>query len=199
MRNSSLVNNQEKFIKKMCDFLLDNPEASIIVYPKRYSVKEKEYILLFEAKKKYFLTINNKNVRSFSDDDSVEVDQMSIKDSLFVRYLNKQINDSLAFTIQSKCAKIIDSAFVNKKFNQLNSEREKIFISYFEENNIKKQVKFSTPENTIPYNGFSFYKIEYKGEFPESLMKAYRQMHELNDLAPRKRFKKERKVNKNII
>lgn len=199
MRSASLLNGQEQFIKKICKFLADNPSASIFVHPERYSIKEKEYILLFEAKKKYFLSINANNVKSFSEDDSLEVNEMSIKDSLFVRYLNRQVNDSLAFTIQSKCAKIIDSAYVNKKFKQLNSEREKVFISYFEKKKIKKQVKFSTPENTIPYNGFSFYKIEYKREFPEFLMKAYRQMHELNDLAPRKRFKKERKENKNII
>jgi hypothetical protein len=51
-------------------------------------------------------------------------------------------------------------------------------------------------ENTIPYNGFSFYKITYKGDVPESLTKAYRKMNELNDEAPRKIFKKERKQNK---
>jgi hypothetical protein len=30
----------------------------------------------------------------------------------------------------------------------------------------------------VPYNGFSFYKIVYKGEIPESLKKAYSQMNE---------------------
>ncbi len=40
---------------------------------------------------------------------------------------------------------------------------------------------------------FHIYKIDYKGEFPESLIKAYQKMNELNDEAPRKKFKQERK------
>ncbi len=38
--------------------------------------------------------------------------------------------------------------------------------------------------------------IEYKGEMPESLIKAYEQMNELNDEGPRKRFEKIRKKTK---
>ena len=64
---------------------------------------------------------------------------------------------------------------------------------------MEKRIKISTGENVIPYNGFSFYKIEYKGEFPESIIKAYRQMNELNDEAPRKKFQKERKNSRNTL
>ena len=32
-----------------------------------------------------------------------------------------------------------------------------------------------------------------KGEYPESLIKAYQKMNELNEKAPRKKFKEERK------
>ena len=56
-------------------------------------------------------------------------------------------------------------------------------------------MKFLKSENVIPYNGFSFYKIEYKGEFPESLLKAYQKMNELDNEIPRKKFEKERKKN----
>ena len=60
MRYSSLQPVQEKFIEKMADFLVKNPDASITVYPKQYALKEKEYILFFEAKKKYYLITQNK-------------------------------------------------------------------------------------------------------------------------------------------
>ena len=56
----------------MVDFLIKNPDASINVYPQQYAIKEKEYILFFEAKKKYFLMTNNKNAGSFSEEDSAE-------------------------------------------------------------------------------------------------------------------------------
>ena len=55
MRQSSLLPEQEKFVNKMVDFLINNPDASIAVYPIQYAEKEKEYIEFFEAKKKYFL------------------------------------------------------------------------------------------------------------------------------------------------
>ncbi len=75
-----------------------------------YANKEKEYILFFEAKKIFYLLTNNINARSFNEEDSEKVDKMSAKDSVFVQYLNKQVNDSMLFTIQEKCSVLIDSA-----------------------------------------------------------------------------------------
>lgn len=195
MRHSSLLPVQEKFIERMADFLEKNQAATIIVYPQLYEIKEKEYILFYEAKKKYYMLHNKINAKSFKEDDSAKVDKMSVKDSLFVRYLNKQINDSMIFTVQEKCARIINSSIVDSKFKQLNKERKTAFDVFFKGRGVEKQLKFSSEENVIPFNGFSFYKIEYKGEFPEPLLKAYRKMNELNDEAPRKELQKKRMEN----
>jgi hypothetical protein len=195
MRHNSLRPNQRKFIKRMADFLIKNPEASIAVYPQQYVLKEKEYILFFEAKKKYFMLVNNISPKNFSEVDSEKVNQMSIKDSLFVHYLNKCDHDSMLFTIQDKCARFIGEAVVDAKFKQLNKERENAFILYFKEKEVAQRVKIHSDAYVVPYNGFSYYKIEYKGEFPESITKAYQEMKELNDEAPRKKFEKERSKN----
>jgi hypothetical protein len=192
-RQNKLLPGQDKFIDKMGEFLSKNPDASINVYPQQYALKEKEYILFFEAKKKYFLEIRNKNSRSFSAEDSDKVDKMSIKYPLLVKYLNKHLTDSLIFTIQGKCAGIIDSAIVNAKFYYLNKEREIAFTHPFKKCGVDNRVNILKGENVVPYNGFSFYKIEYKGEFPESLIKAYNQLNEYNNEAPRKKFEQERK------
>jgi hypothetical protein len=199
MRNISLLPEQERFVEKMAAFLVKNPDATITVHPKHYAIKEKEYILFYEVKKKYFLVTNNKNDESFSGEDSDNVTKMSVKDSLLVRYLNKHIKDSLIFTIQEKCARNIDSAIINARYSQINQERKNTFILHFKKRNVENRVKFSRSEDVIPYNGFSFYSIEYKGEFPESLISAYRQMNELNDEAPRKIFKKDRQKNKSPL
>jgi hypothetical protein len=191
-RQTAILLCQEKFIEKMGDFLLKNTDATIEVYPYQFARKEKEYILFFEAKKKYFMALNNKSSGSFTIQDSDKVDKMSVKDSLFTLYLNKHEKDSLVFTVQEKCTSIIDSAFVNTKFDQLNKERENAFIHYFKIKGVDNHVKILKGEQVVPYNGFSFYKIEYKGEFPESLIKAYHNMNELNNEAPRKKFKQER-------
>jgi hypothetical protein len=192
MRQNSLLPDQEIFINKVVDFLVKNPDASISVYPMQYAEKEKEYILFFEAKKKYFFLSKEINDQVLNRGDSLKIDKMSVKDSLFVRYLNKQVKDTMLFTIQEKCSKYIDSAFINNRLGQLNKKREDAFILPFREKAVENRVKIYNAENTIPYNGFSFYKIVYKGEFPEYLIKAYQQMNELNDEAPRKRYKEER-------
>lgn len=197
-RSNSLLKNQEKFIQNMAEYLVKNPEQLISVKPQYYTIKEKEYILFFEAKKKYFLEFNNKSLKSFNEADSERVNKMSVKDTLFVQYLNKHNKSNTVFTIQDKCETIISQAIINKKYEQLIAARESTFISFFKENGVEKQVKFQTSNNIIPYNGFSFYKIEYKGELPEYLIEAYQQMDEFNDEGPREQFKKDRKSIKNL-
>ena len=199
MRQNSLLPDQEPLVNNLVDFLINAPEASISVYPMQYAEKEKEYILFFEAKKKYFLSSKDKNARVLSEGDSLKIDKMSVKDSLFVHYLNEQVKDTLLFTIQEKCSKYIDSAIVNARFEKLNKQREDVFISRFRNNAVEKRIKIYAGEKIIPYNGFSYYKIVYKGEFPEGLIQAYQHLNELNDVAPRKRFEKEREKIKSII
>jgi len=195
MRDALLRPNQETFIQKMADFLLENPNAHIEMYPQDYSAKEKEYILFFEAKKKYFLALKNNNSQSLNEDETEKVNKMSVKDSLFVHYLNKHTT-ALLFTVQDKCSALIGPTLVNKRFKQLNKQRATAFIFLFKKNGTEKQINIHRNKSVVPYNGFSFYKMEYKGELPESLIKAYMQMEELNNEAPRKKFKEERRKNK---
>jgi len=194
-RQTSLFPAQEKFMENIAAFLKKNPDASITIYPQQYALKEKEYILFFEAKKKYFLTIHNKNALSFNREDSVIVDKMSVKDSMFVHFLNMQIKDSLIFTIQEKCAGIIDSSVINSQFHRLINDRISAFNLFFIKGDLDSRIKISKNEYVIPYNGFSFYKIEYHGKIPKSLTKAYRKMNELNNEEPRRKYKEERKKN----
>ena len=199
MRQGSLLPDQEKFVNTIVDFLIHNPEATIGVYPMPYTEKEKEHIRYFEAKKKYFLLSRDKNSLVLSEGDSLKVDKMSVKDSLFVNYLNKKVNNKMLFTIQEKCNKYLGPDIVNAKFKQLNTEREDAFMFHFKQKGVQNRVKMYTSKNIVPYNGFSFYKIVYKGELPKALLKAYRKMNELNDEAPRKKFEKERKQNKKAL
>ena len=131
-----------------------------------------------------------------SEDDLATIDKMSIKDSLFIKYLNKKTNDSTLYTVQEKCEKLIDASLINFRFKQLKNERDSVFISYFKEKGVEKSVKILPADDQIPYNGFSYYKIVYNGELPESLTKAYRELNELNDKAPRKQFESLRAKNK---
>jgi hypothetical protein len=198
MQRSSLSGSQERFIELMSDFLAQNPSAVIAVYPQHYTLKEKEYILFFEAKKKYFLTINHKKNHVLSEKDSIKIEKMSVKNSVFVHYLDKQVKGQL-YTIQDKCEQYIGISVINYKYEQLNTERRRVFMTYFKNKKVEKQINIHAAANVIAYNGFSFYKIQYKGELPESLINANRRMNELNNEAPRKKFRKERIKNKSEL
>ncbi|NDP22449.1 MAG: DUF748 domain-containing protein [Paludibacter sp.] len=171
MRQSELGNNQKKIIKKLGKFLKKNPDAILSVEPHQYAIKEQEYILLFEAKKKFFLETQHKKNTILSEDDSLAIENMSIRNSEFVRYLNSQPNSASEFSIQEKCALLVNASIVNAMFEKLNMDREINFLEYFREHKMLKQLKIKKPKNLIPYNGFSYYKIIYKGEFPPELIK----------------------------
>ena len=199
MRQSILLPDQERFIKKITNFLKNSPEATIAVYPMLYVEKEKEYILFFEAKKKYFLLSKGSKNLAISKDDSLKIDKMSVKDSTFVHFLNKRAQKSLMFTIQDKCINFIGLPILNVKLRRLNQDRKEAFMSQFKDKNIENRVKIYEGENTIPFNGFSFYKIVYKGDYPKALIKAYKKMDKLNNEKPRKEFNVERKKNRNAL
>jgi hypothetical protein len=199
MRQSALLLKQEKFINKMAGFLEENPEAIIAVYPMQYAEKEKEYIQFFEAKKKYFLLSNDKKAQFFSESDSQKVEKMSVKDSLFVQYLNKQLQDTMLFTIQDKCIKFISQNSINDKFKLMNKAREDAFMLQFKKKGLENRVKMHPGENSVPYNGFSFYKIVYQGELPKYLIRAFNQMNEYNNEYPRKKYEERREKNKEAL
>ena len=76
---------------------------------------------------------------------------------------------------------------------KLNADRIKAVTAFFKAEKARNQIKIHPGETMVPYNGFSNYRIVYKGEMPEMLKNAYIQMDELNDEFPRNRYSKERK------
>jgi len=198
MRQSSMSHSQERFMKKLADYLSANSNARIFIYPQQYAMKEKEYVLFFEAKKKYYLSFHPEAGKVFSESDSEKIDKMSIRDSMFMKYLNKHVSHYLMFTIQDKCMNLVGNALVNSKFQKLNETRKNAFNSYFKSKGLNDRIVFKPSKDNIPYNGFSFYKIEYTGELPDFLISAYKKIGELNDEAPREEYKKDRKKIKAI-
>jgi len=192
LRSTTIFRKQDKFIESISDFLKDNPSASITITPEIYTIKEKEYILLYEAKKKFYISQKGRSTDTFSEEDSIQVSRMSAKDSAFVKYLNSHLKEKLVFTIQGKCAQIISEETVEKKLEQLQKVRKTIFLQYFKDNGTDDRVRFADRKNLIPYYGFSTYKIDYSGEFPEKITRDYRDLEELDDKEPRKKFKLKR-------
>jgi Domain of Unknown Function (DUF748) len=193
LRQHSLRPHQQKFVKKIASFLKDNPDASLNVHPMVYDSKEKEYILFFETKKKYFLLSHPTAEKEFTEDDSLTVSKMSAKDAGLVARISKNLSDTVMFTLQEKCINFIGNEIVEARLKKLGIEREKSFRELFLENGTDSRVKVYAHENSIPYNGFSYFKLEYPGEIPPALHKAYQKMNDLNDEVPRKKYRAQRK------
>ncbi len=197
MRQTELRPKQEKFIEKIADFLKGNKSAVITVVPMVYADKEKEFILLFETKKKFFLQSHNMKAADLSREDSIAIDKMSVKDSLFGHYLDKALGDTMLFSVQEKCAWIITKDQVDARLNRLEQDRENVFRSYFE--GLQSQINFKKAESTVPFNGFSYFKIDYNGELPKSLIDAYNELQQLNEEPPREKYKKDRNIRHGLL
>ena len=189
MREAVYHNGQQKYVESIADFLKKEPTASITIKPVEYEEKEKEQILFFEAKKKFFFHVYK--LKEFSQDDSIFVDKMSVKDSMFVRYLKKQVPDRMIFTVQERCKHLISNDVVEAKYKQLKTQRQEYFLAFFKDKGAER-VKIGKSEDYVPYNGFSYYKVEYKNDIPDKLNKAYENIDELNAKAPRKKYLVER-------
>ena len=193
MRQYELRPLQQKFVKKIATFLKDNPEASLNVHPMVYDLKEREYILFFETKKKFYLISHPAATKSFSEDDSLSVSAMSAKDAGLVAHISKNLSDTVMFTLQEKCVNFIGNEIIQIRLKKLLIDREKSFRKLFLENGTDSRVRVYPHENSIPYNGFSYFKLEYPGEIPGALRKAYQKMNDLTDQAPRKKYRALRK------
>ncbi len=194
-RQVNLRNSQDRFTDKIADFLKETPNTKISVQPMIYAEKEKEYILFYEAKKKFYLMVNNK--KTLSKDDSMTVEKMSNKDSSFVKYLNKNSSDDM-YTIQQKCLHFIGNELVNSKYAKLVKERESMFKQSFIDNGTIKQINILATKSTIPFGGFSYYSIKYNGEVPASLTDAYEGLQDINEGKTRKKYIIKRRRNKKL-
>ncbi len=195
-RKSILESSQEEFVEKMAEFLKDHEDVSITVSPLVYEEKEKEYILFFEAKKQFYEFANKIKNKDLKEGDTTNIEKISVKDSTFIRYLDSRANSKHLFTIQDKCRQIVSSEVVNNRLSELLKARKQVFLAYFKRDNLQGRVKMLGNINKIPYNGFSVYKINYKGKVPDDLLEAYRDINQFDNENPRKKYKELREKNR---
>jgi hypothetical protein len=85
---------------------------------------------------------------------------------------------------------VLGNRIVAECYEHLVSERKALFKSYFGDD--ASRVKFVSEETKVPFNGHSYYQIDYNGEIPPELLKAYTELDKLDDAAPREKYKAER-------
>jgi hypothetical protein len=100
----------------------------------------------------------------------------------------------MLFTMEAKAERYLDAALIEGSLNKLKAARQEAFLAFFKEKGVESQVRFVKGVDVVPFNGFSYFKVNYDGDLPERLSTAYIEMQNLNDEAPRKAYQKERKA-----
>ena len=193
MHQTKLNKPQENFETEIADYLKKNPETTIAITPINYVEKEKEYILFFESKKKYFMSLKPKSDTKMTEGDSLKIEKLSVKDVLFINYLNQSTKDSSLFTTQEKCSRLLGTSYINEKLVELVKRREQAFMATFKTSKVENQLKLMSVKNETPFNGFSYFKISYKGEMPEKIMKAFEKLEDFDGESPREKYRDFRK------
>lgn len=192
-REVELKKGQMSFLNDIVDYLKDNEKTHIDIQSIVNTDKEREYITLFEGKKMYMISKGLIN-KKLTEDDSLDVNTLSIKDKSFNNYLVKKANNKLIFTVQERCEMVVGKEKIQNIYNHLLSKRVAFIKAIFKENEVSSQVKFNSAKNgKIPYDGYSFFKISYKGKIPEDLIKSYRALQLLDEEKPRDHYSKIRK------
>lgn len=194
LRRCDLLEDQEKHLQEIAAFMARYPQAQIQITSTEYQAKEKEYILLYEARKKYYLDTHHRTLTSYTPDDSIQVDQMSVKDSAFVHYLSHQSGIELLYSVQEKAEHLLGKDLISFRYAQLSQARRDKFLSYFKANGTAGRVKFVKTRDIIPFDGYSVYKIEYQGKTPPELIEAYDKLVALNHIDPRLRYVAKRRA-----
>ncbi len=172
-RQTELSREQDKYIKHLTRFLKRDKDATVTISPVLFTTREKEHTLFYLAKKKYYSEKNNIKKADFTEEDSIAVDKLSIKDAGFTNALNKSIEGSnLLFTVQEKCARWIDPSTVNNAFAAMEKRRINTFKQAFEDKEIESRINFKPMRSENPRTGFSYFQIDYNREIPDKLSEA---------------------------
>jgi hypothetical protein len=118
----------------------------------------------------------------------MKVEKMSSKDKKFIRYLNNSLKNPSMLTLQDKCYRFIGKETVERRYDELQEERKQAFLYFFKKNKTDDRIELLKPRNEVPFNWFSYFKIEYKGEVPEALKEAYQKLYQANTEPPRRKF-----------
>ncbi len=191
--------SEKKFIRHLSHFLKDNPSIKIRIRPMIYTDKENEYLLLYKAKKMFYLSNKQMTKDLFSESDSFTVDKINSKDSLFVQYLKSHIHKKKIHTVQEMCSLLISPQVLQSDFSKMNRRRKKVFLEQFQQDEVMNQIEFLNDKSVIPYNGYSYYEIDFKGELPLTLVEAYKHIRNVDDEKPRINYLKDRISIKKIL
>jgi hypothetical protein len=193
MGQATLERHQLHFISNIARFLNANKEASIDVYPENYAAKEREQILFYETRKKYYLQVHRKTPGELQRSDFEAINKIELKKIRWylVKDLTTITRDTTMFTIQDRCLHFLGNSAVEKSYLKLVEERANLLSSAFTEKGVAEQVTIHASTAVVPHSGFSSFRIQYNGGVPNDLQSSYDKLFELNKRVWREKYFKE--------
>lgn len=183
--SAKLSDDDRKFAERMARFLSDHPEARLEVQPVVYMDLEMQYLSEYLSAKKYALQKGR-----WKGEDSLRLVQELRGDSDFVKAIDQFQH---VYSTKQNMMRYAGLRQVHQHYRQLQEVRKQEFLSAFGEGTARNRVTFLKHKDRMPFNGFSEYRISYKGNIPEDLRTAFEELQHYNDRSPRDRFKRFRK------
>jgi hypothetical protein len=160
---TEMSHHQKKQLSKISFFLVSNPGLHLTISQDYFEDHEKEMILLFEAKKKFYISRHHTNAGSLSEDDSTVIANMSIKDSAFVHYLSNNADPyEKEFSVLEKCRMLIGQSKIDTKYSEMIASRKKGTMDFFSDEQQTDRVTYEHAVNSIPRSGFSHDIFRYQ-------------------------------------
>jgi hypothetical protein len=151
----------EAQLRKISRYLLFHPKSHITVVPCYYEEREKEALLFFEAKKRFYFSQTHQSRNLISKSDSASIDRMSVKNPAFIRFLHQESATDKDCSVQAKCYHVIGQAQAEADYKKLNTNRKLYLENFFKERNQSDRLTFGQTVKEIPASGFSHYRLYY--------------------------------------
>jgi hypothetical protein len=153
---------QKKLLRAISRYLFFHPGVSVSIVPRYYESKEKEELLLFEAKRRYYISLTAKNRKELDSEDSSHIERLSIKDPAFTKWLNKQTNIPMIFTVQGKCLHLVGTEKVETLYRKIIEHRNKSILEFLGNLKDKNRLTCTKVIGDTPACGFSQELFHYR-------------------------------------
>lgn len=147
--STALTADQTKSLDKLAEILIQKPELNLEITQTAIKEQEKELMAMLEAKKRYYKETHT-TIDSLTPAMLKEINDISLKDSLFNLYLNTKLKlaPGNAEPTLNKCINLIGSDYLNKEVAANFTRREAYLSDYLSRNkNIKiERIRFLPPD-----------------------------------------------------
>jgi hypothetical protein len=152
--------DQNTELGKVSRHLFFHPGAKVVITPYSFKEKEKEMLLMFEARKLFYLSQQRTSSKQLTETDSVAINKLSIRNPAFLVFLQTSSDSKLVFSNQEKALLVVGQARIDELYLKLINDRQKSVLNYFREKGYADRVTVKESKNDIPASGFSHYLLD---------------------------------------